>query len=259
MRCWICFSSSTERFRHTYIHSHANTYWHIHIHTHTYTHIHIYTHTHTHIPRSISRHPIVRRKPACTDTHRHIHIHTHTHVYTFTHTHTYTRIHIYTHPPRSISRRPIVVGNRPAQTHTDIYTFTHIHTDASEWCPLAWKSRVPLAWQPSGLECRAYVCVDVCVSEPTMVTWLWKRALGNNTCWFVFIHSHARESKFCSGEDTLECIEALHAEFRDAPTNSKKSIFLKKSGLLGQSQNIFWYFVLTILLENHLEITHVDF
>ena len=48
-------------------------------------------------------------------------------------------------------------------------------------------------------------------------------------------------------------------EFHDAPTNSTKSLFLKKSGFLGQNQNIFWYFLLTILLENQLEITHVDF
>ena len=68
-----------------------------------------------------------------------------------------------------------------------------------------------------------------------------------------------RNSKIRSDKNLPGCIEVLHAEFRDAPTNSKKSIFLKKSGLLGQSQNIFWYFVLTILLENHLEITHVDF
>ena len=31
-------------------------------------------------------------------------------------------------------------------------------------------------------------------------------------------------SKFCSDEDTLECIEVLHADFRDAPTNSKKMV-----------------------------------
>ena len=39
----------------------------------------------------------------------------------------------------------------------------------------------------------------------------------------------------------------------------KKSIFEKKSGILGLSQKIIWYFLLTILLENQLEITHVDF
>ena len=68
-----------------------------------------------------------------------------------------------------------------------------------------------------------------------------------------------RNSKIRSGEDTLGYLEVLHAKFHDAPTNSKKSLFLKKSGFLGQSQNIFWYFLLTILLENQLEITHVDF
>ena len=76
---------------------------------------------------------------------------------------------------------------------------------------------------------------------------------------FAKIRLLGHNSKFCSDEDTPECIEVLHAEFRDAPTNSRKSLFLKKSGFLGQSQNIFWYFVLTIVLENQLEITHVDF
>ena len=76
---------------------------------------------------------------------------------------------------------------------------------------------------------------------------------------FAKIRPLGRNSKIRSDEDTLGCLEVLHAEFHDAPTNSKKSIFLKKSGFLGQSQNIFWYFVLTILLENQLEITHVDF
>ena len=84
---------------------------------HTYTRIHIYTHT----PRSISRHPIVRRKPTCTDTHRHIHIHTHTHVYTFTHTHT----HVYTF------------------THTHIHTYTHLHTPTSIYQPASYRRRKP--------------------------------------------------------------------------------------------------------------------
>ena len=68
-----------------------------------------------------------------------------------------------------------------------------------------------------------------------------------------------RNSKIRSNENRPVCIEVLHAEFRDVPTNSRKSLFLKKSGFLDQSQNIFWYFVLTIVLENQLEITHVDF
>ena len=68
-----------------------------------------------------------------------------------------------------------------------------------------------------------------------------------------------RNSKIHSNENLSGCIEVLHAEFHDAPTNSTKSLFLKKSGFLGQSQNIFWYFLLAILLENQLEITHVDF
>ena len=38
----------------------------------------------------------------------------------------------------------------------------------------------------------------------------------------------------------------------------KKSIFLKKAGFLGQSQNTFGYFLLTQLLENELEIMHVE-
>ena len=78
----------------------------------------------------------------------------------------------------------------------------------------------------------------------------------------LFIHSHARESKFCLGEDNLECIEVLHAEFRDAPTNSKKHqkvYFQKKARFLGQSQNTCWYYLLTHLLENELKMTHVDF
>ena len=37
-----------------------------------------------------------------------------------------------------------------------------------------------------------------------------------------------RNSKIRSGEDTLGYLEVLHAKFRDAPTNSKKSLFLKK-------------------------------
>ena len=79
---------------------------------------------------------------------------------------------------------------------------------------------------------------------------------------FAKIRLLGHNSKICSGEDTQECIEVLHAEFRDAPTNSKKThqkVFSKKARFLGQSQNTFWYFLLTQLLENELEMIHVDF
>ena len=80
---------------------------------------------------------------------------------------------------------------------------------------------------------------------------------------FCKISLLGHNSKFCSDEDTLECIEVIHADFRDAPTNSKKKnhqkVFSKKARFLGQSQNTFWYFLLTQLLENELEMIHVDF
>ena len=68
-----------------------------------------------------------------------------------------------------------------------------------------------------------------------------------------------RNSKIRSGEDTLGYLEVLHAKFHDAPTNSKKSLFLKKMWVSRSKPNIFWCFLLTPLLENQLEITHVDF